>query len=157
MQVVPTEYYSRLGGVTETHQYSVTEYVSPIPADGSRPPAVDLIYDLSPIVVAINARPPSVLHYLVRISAVVGGVFAVTRECRQHGKGPVRHCIQCRACSLANTTLCIAPNSLLPGLLHLQAWLTGTSIGWSHSSASIINDASIVEGVWCTRFLTGKR
>jgi hypothetical protein len=83
LQVVPTEYYSRLGGVTETHQYSVTEYSTPIPKDGSRPPAIDLMYDLSPIVVTINERPPSILHYIVRISAVVGGVFAITSRCCQ--------------------------------------------------------------------------
>lgn len=30
-------------------------------------------------VVTLNQAPPSILHYLTRISAVVGGVFAVTR------------------------------------------------------------------------------
>eukprot|EP00197_Chlamydomonas_leiostraca_P005355 CAMPEP_0202861090 /NCGR_PEP_ID=MMETSP1391-20130828/2603_1 /ASSEMBLY_ACC=CAM_ASM_000867 /TAXON_ID=1034604 /ORGANISM="Chlamydomonas leiostraca, Strain SAG 11-49" /LENGTH=287 /DNA_ID=CAMNT_0049540413 /DNA_START=178 /DNA_END=1041 /DNA_ORIENTATION=+ len=79
LKVVPTQYFGRLGGVTETHQYSVTEYAAPIPADGSKAPALDFMYDLSPIVVTLNERPPSVLHYLVRMSAVVGGVFAITR------------------------------------------------------------------------------
>ncbi len=78
--MVPTEYYSRFGGVTETHQYSVSEYLTPLPADGSHAPALDLLYDLSPIVVTFNERPPSVLHYVVRMSAVVGGVFAMARE-----------------------------------------------------------------------------
>ena len=45
-QVVPTEYYSRFGGVTETHQYSVSEYLTPLPADGSHAPALDLLYEL---------------------------------------------------------------------------------------------------------------
>jgi hypothetical protein len=40
--------------------------------------AVDLMYDLSPIVVTINERPPSLLHLLVRLCAVVGGAFAIT-------------------------------------------------------------------------------
>ncbi|GFR49695.1 hypothetical protein Agub_g11845 [Astrephomene gubernaculifera] len=77
LKVVPTEYYSRLGGVTETHQYSVSEYAQPLQRGYS--PAVDVHYDLSPIVMSINERPPSLLHFLVRICAVVGGAFAITR------------------------------------------------------------------------------
>jgi hypothetical protein len=57
----------------------------PLPdiSDG-RPPAVDFLYDLSPIVVTLNMRPPSFLHYLVRMAAVVGGVFAITRMVDRH-------------------------------------------------------------------------
>jgi hypothetical protein len=77
---VPTEYYSRLGHVTETHQYSVSEYSTSIGSDGSQPAAVDIMYDLSPIVVTVNDTPPSILHFLVRMCAVIGGVFAVTSE-----------------------------------------------------------------------------
>ena len=78
--MVPTEYYSRYGSVTETHQYSVSEYSAPLAKETGKQPSIDLTYDLSPIVVAINERPPSFLHFLVRISAVVGGAFAVTSE-----------------------------------------------------------------------------
>lgn len=84
LKVVPTEYYSRLGGVTETHQYSVSEYSTPLPMGGAHAPALDFMYDLSPIVVTLNERPPSILHYIVRISAVVGGVFAITRMLDRH-------------------------------------------------------------------------
>jgi hypothetical protein len=79
IKVVPTEYYSRLGHVTETHQYSVTEYSSPLPPDSPVVASVDIMYDISPIVVTVNDRPPSFLHFLVRMCAVIGGVFAVTR------------------------------------------------------------------------------
>lgn len=79
LKVVPTEYHGRFGGVTETHQYSVTEYSTPIPMDGSKVPALDFLYDLSPIVISVNDRPPSLLHFVVRMCAVIGGVFAVTR------------------------------------------------------------------------------
>ncbi len=48
--------------------------------DDQRTPAVEFLYDMSPIVVTLNEVPPSVLHYVVRISAVIGGVFAITRE-----------------------------------------------------------------------------
>lgn len=78
LKVVPTEYYSRLGRVTETHQYSVTEYTARLDGGGAQPPSVEMSYDLSPIVMTVNERPPSILHFLVRLCAVVGGAFAVT-------------------------------------------------------------------------------
>ena len=43
--------------------------------------AVDIMYDVSPIIVTVNDRPPSFLHFMVRMCAVVGGVFAVTSKC----------------------------------------------------------------------------
>lgn len=66
------------GGVTETHQYSVSEYAQPL--GRGQLPALDVQYDLSPIVMTINESPPSLLHFLVRVCAVLGGVFAITRE-----------------------------------------------------------------------------
>lgn len=77
IKVVPTEYHNRIGHVTETHQYSVTEYATETTATG--PASLDIMYDLSPIVISVNDRPPSFLHFLVRLCAVIGGVFAVTR------------------------------------------------------------------------------
>ncbi|EFJ40687.1 hypothetical protein VOLCADRAFT_69193 [Volvox carteri f. nagariensis] len=77
LKVVPTEYYNRLGRVTETHQYSVTEYTQPL--EPGYVPTLDVHYDLSPIVMTINERPPSLLHFVVRLCAVVGGAFAITR------------------------------------------------------------------------------
>eukprot|EP00195_Chlamydomonas_chlamydogama_P017193 CAMPEP_0202900984 /NCGR_PEP_ID=MMETSP1392-20130828/12586_1 /ASSEMBLY_ACC=CAM_ASM_000868 /TAXON_ID=225041 /ORGANISM="Chlamydomonas chlamydogama, Strain SAG 11-48b" /LENGTH=284 /DNA_ID=CAMNT_0049587463 /DNA_START=274 /DNA_END=1131 /DNA_ORIENTATION=+ len=79
IKVVPTEYYGRLGGVTETQQYSVSEYSQVITNDGNMAAAVDFMYDVSPIVVTVNDSPPSILHFVVRMCAVIGGVFAVTR------------------------------------------------------------------------------
>lgn len=79
LKIVPTEYYNRLGHATETHQYSISEYSTTITADGKQPAAVDFMYDISPIVVIVNDSPPSFLHFLVRLCAVIGGVFAVTR------------------------------------------------------------------------------
>ena len=38
------------------------------------------MYDISPIVVTVNDRPPSFLHFLVRMCAVIGGVFAITSK-----------------------------------------------------------------------------
>lgn len=78
VKVVPTLYYSRTGRVLETSQYSVTEYVQPLSPDSPQAASLELNYDTSPIMVTINEKPPSLLHFLVRISAVVGGAFAVT-------------------------------------------------------------------------------
>lgn len=60
------------------------------------------MYDLSPIVVTLNARPPSLLHYLVRISAVVGGVIAITRE------WDCNYCTYCFCTSWMSLHLCLA-------------------------------------------------
>lgn len=119
---MPTEYYTRVGMVLESSQYSVGEYAMPLrsgpgvstqkpsdkdkeghthkiaeatgaePTDGSAAAAgdshptstvqnafVDFSYDLSPIVMTINSNPSSLLHFIVRLCAVVGGVLSVTR------------------------------------------------------------------------------
>ncbi|KAF5827572.1 endoplasmic reticulum vesicle transporter-domain-containing protein [Dunaliella salina] len=83
LKVVPTEHHSRRGKVTETHQYSVSEYALPVSVD-SMGSAIEFNYDLSPIVVNIDANPPSFLHYLVRISAVVGGAWALVCMVNHH-------------------------------------------------------------------------
>ena len=41
-------------------------------------PYIDLVYDLSPILATINQSPAMLLHFLVRLCAVVGGAAAVT-------------------------------------------------------------------------------
>lgn len=69
------------GKVTETHQYAVSEYSTPMATRGRGIAAVDIMYDMSPIVVTINESPASFLHFLVRLCAVVGGAFAVTGGC----------------------------------------------------------------------------
>lgn len=43
-----------------------------------------LFLALHPAVVNINAKSPSILHYTVRICAVVGGVIALTRMLHHH-------------------------------------------------------------------------
>jgi hypothetical protein len=84
-QIVPTEYTTRLGTLLETSQYSVSEYAMPLlpPGEtgrhGRRDPFVDLVYDLSPIVMRIHQSPLSLAHFVVRLCAVVGGALSVTR------------------------------------------------------------------------------
>jgi hypothetical protein len=99
LQVVPTDYYTRVGISMETSQYSVAEYsmllsgkknassssgmgLTGLGQSDSVPhaqyPYVDLYYELSPIIVTVNQSPAGLLHFLVRLCAVVGGAFALT-------------------------------------------------------------------------------
>lgn len=73
---------SHIGRRIHTNQFSVNEYYSPISKGHGQMPAVFLIYDLSPITVTVTDQRRSVFHFLVRICAVVGGVFAVSRKSR---------------------------------------------------------------------------
>ncbi len=68
----------RTGYVVDTNQYSVTEYYSPIHSGEQAMPAVYFLYDFSPIMVIVRDTRPGFLHLLVRLCAVVGGVFAIT-------------------------------------------------------------------------------
>jgi hypothetical protein len=80
LKIVPTSYTTRLGAVVETHQYSVSEYAVPLGAGtGRADPFLDLVYDLSPIVMRVHQSPLGLLHFVVRLCAVVGGALSVTR------------------------------------------------------------------------------
>ncbi|CAK0737592.1 hypothetical protein CVIRNUC_000938 [Coccomyxa viridis] len=78
LKIVPTEYINLKRKRTKTHQYSVTEYDTVVHKGEMQMPSVLFIYDLSPISVTITETRKSFAHLLVRVCAVVGGVFAVT-------------------------------------------------------------------------------
>ncbi|GMH42923.1 hypothetical protein BSKO_10845 [Bryopsis sp. KO-2023] len=78
LKVVPTEYKRRDGVVLKTNQFSVAEYFVPNSPERRLIPAVHFMYDISPIVVAISEKRRSLPHFVVRLCAVVGGVFATT-------------------------------------------------------------------------------
>ena len=61
-----------------SNQYSLTEYYSPVHKGEVQLPAIYFLYDLSPIMVTVKDAKGGVAHLLVRICAVVGGVFALT-------------------------------------------------------------------------------
>ena len=66
-------------GVIKTNLYSVTEYFTPSRGwSETGLPAVFFLYDLSPVVMEVSDAPASFGHFLARVCAVVGGVFAVT-------------------------------------------------------------------------------
>ncbi|EAN84542.1 hypothetical protein C3747_49g187 [Trypanosoma cruzi] len=93
VKVVPTQYQSAsilgVGSVVESNQYSVTHHFTPSPsaelsaaAAESSPvmvPGVFITYDLSPIKVFVFEKHPysSVLHLVLQLCAVGGGVFTV--------------------------------------------------------------------------------
>jgi len=78
LKVVPTVYSSLAGPEIPTNQFSVTEYFTPSKGKDGALPAVYFMYDLFPITVEIKERRRSVGHFLTRVCAVVGGVFAVS-------------------------------------------------------------------------------
>jgi endoplasmic reticulum-Golgi intermediate compartment protein 3 len=74
-QVVPTSYHSSNGRILNTNQYSVTESFRP--ADGQLLPGVFVYYNLSPIKIDVLEIRRSFFHFLVQLSAIVGGVFSL--------------------------------------------------------------------------------
>mmetsp|Transcript_13620 Transcript_13620/g.29495 ORF Transcript_13620/g.29495 Transcript_13620/m.29495 type:complete len:401 (+) Transcript_13620:147-1349(+) len=84
LKVVPTS-YTRIGWFgrhslqQQTYQYSVQEYFHEvIPSErGKVLPGVFFIYDLSPIAVVYEDRRSSILHFIVQLCAIVGGIFTV--------------------------------------------------------------------------------
>lgn len=79
LKVVPTTYQSNNAPDIPTNQFSVTEYFMPNKGHNEQQlPAVYFMYDLYPISVTIKDGVRSYGHFLTRVCAVVGGVFAVT-------------------------------------------------------------------------------
>jgi len=85
VKLVPTVWTDDKGQEVHAYQYSVTEHLRPIDArsvvpDGSGNvvmPGLYFHYELSPLRVRMEKRRPSVGHFMTRVCAIVGGVFAV--------------------------------------------------------------------------------
>jgi hypothetical protein len=77
MQLVPTQFRRLDGHVFNTHQYSVTEYFTASNGLDGLLPAVFFAYDFSPVTLTIEERRRPLLHFITRVCAVVGGVFAM--------------------------------------------------------------------------------
>jgi len=79
IQVVPVKYHGVLGNRREGTQYSVQEYFVPM-SKTPRLPCIIFEYDFYPIAVGIDhAGGVGLLHFLVRLCAVVGGCVALAR------------------------------------------------------------------------------
>lgn len=55
----------------------MTEYFTAINMNDMAIPAVFFSYDFSPVMLTIEEQRRPLLHFLTRVCAVVGGVFAV--------------------------------------------------------------------------------
>uniref|UniRef100_A0A5S6QNJ5 Endoplasmic reticulum vesicle transporter C-terminal domain-containing protein n=1 Tax=Trichuris muris TaxID=70415 RepID=A0A5S6QNJ5_TRIMR len=80
VNVVPTKLVKPNGEVLRSSQYSVTQLSRTINhLNGSHGrPGISIIYELSPIHVDITQRKQSIPVFLLRLCAIVGGVFATS-------------------------------------------------------------------------------
>lgn len=131
-----------------SNQYSLTEYYSPVQKGEVQLPAIYFLYDLSPIMVSIKDARASIAHLLVRLCAVIGGVFAITGGLlaiqavsapSMHAAAAVLH----RHCLLQSYSLLLSGNFsvyLLPGslfwFLH-EALHEPTWPAWVHGRLSL--------------------
>jgi len=80
LELVPTQYVTWGGArVLHTHQYQVTNYteILHISDQLSTLPGIFFRYDFSPMLVRLESRSKSILHLLVKMCAIVGGVWTV--------------------------------------------------------------------------------
>lgn len=80
IKVVPTSYKrGTFGSTIESYQFSFTKHVINFdPSKEMMIPGVFFVYDLSPIKISYHDTGDSLLHFLVSMCAVVGGVFVVS-------------------------------------------------------------------------------
>jgi endoplasmic reticulum-Golgi intermediate compartment protein 3 len=74
-QVVPTTYRRASGSVMDTNQFSVTESFKK--GEGQLLPGVFFYYNLSPIKIEVIETRRSIFHFLVQLSAIVGGCWSL--------------------------------------------------------------------------------
>lgn len=79
VQVVPTTYISPSGEKIETNQFSVTYHHSMVDlnSDHIELPGVFFKYDISPLRIQIQEENKPFSRFVIRILAVVGGIWAV--------------------------------------------------------------------------------
>jgi endoplasmic reticulum-Golgi intermediate compartment protein 3 len=79
VKVVPTEYVALSGTAVDSYQYSVTDHSRSVASNGQGLPGVHISYDLSPIRVVIKEERHSFGHFLVGLSAIIGGVYTIAQ------------------------------------------------------------------------------
>jgi hypothetical protein len=78
VKVVPTIYEYNDGKQIVTNQYSVTQHFRPKNEQHTHVvPGVFFMYDLSPIMVHIQEKSRSFIHFLTSLCAIIGGVFTI--------------------------------------------------------------------------------
>jgi len=78
-QVVPTTYTKHNGRKIQTNQYSVSEHYNPIDlnSENLELPGVFFKFDISPLQIKMEEKSSTLSHLIVRIFAVVGGIWVV--------------------------------------------------------------------------------
>jgi len=79
VKVVPTEFRPLYGSPVSSHQYSVTDHSRVLGPTSRALPGLHLSYDLSPIRVRIEEARRSFGHFLVGLSAIIGGVYTIAQ------------------------------------------------------------------------------
>ena len=74
VSIVPTQYIDRHGRSLKTNQYSVTDYARVVD-HGQGVPGIFVKYDMEPLTMVVRERATSLLHFLVRLASIVGGVW----------------------------------------------------------------------------------
>ena len=80
IKVVPTSYTDAFGFTINTNTYTMTERFRPLAIGNPGAavlPGVFFIYELSPFQRVIERRGPTFSHFVARLFAIVGGVFAL--------------------------------------------------------------------------------
>ncbi|OQV20625.1 Endoplasmic reticulum-Golgi intermediate compartment protein 2 [Hypsibius exemplaris] len=79
LKVVPTEVTSRFSTIM-TYQYGVqaTERILNHSSGVHGIPGIFIKYDINPMQINVSDKPVPILHFLVRVCGVVGGIFATT-------------------------------------------------------------------------------
>ncbi|KAL7752231.1 ER-derived vesicles protein erv46 [Sorochytrium milnesiophthora] len=80
IKVVGTRFYFLDGKVTDTNQFSVTEYSRDVSVNGvghTALPGVFFNYDISPMLVVYRQEKKSFSSFITSLCAIVGGVFTV--------------------------------------------------------------------------------
>lgn len=80
IQIVPTKVHTLHGDNIETCQYSMTQRSRAIDHSGGShgTPGIFIKYDLSAIMVDVSETRNSYVELMVRLCAIIGGVFATS-------------------------------------------------------------------------------
>lgn len=78
LKIIPTTYLPRSGEAIQSYQYAVTEHKKQSGQRSFVLPGIFFIYDLSPIRVTVSTEHTTLLAFLTRLVAVVGGIFTVS-------------------------------------------------------------------------------
>jgi len=101
IQLVPTVYETRAGAIAHTNQFSAYSHYTPVDTNQQhyKLPGVFFKYEFYPMRISYVERSKSFLALLVRVFAVLGGMYAIIRV----GFTAIGSCIRMKSSSAADT------------------------------------------------------